>query len=134
MEAISKSEPIFTKLCTHYSRLNSVRFAKIRANRMIFRGLLHHLPKIGRNYIWELYVNLNRFSRNISYIILDLIQYSIPNFVQIERYIGTIYIKSDTNIYIYVGAISKSEPIFMKLSTIILDLIQYAMPKFMQIE
>ena len=38
MGAISKSEPIFTKLNTHHSKLNSVRYAKFRANRKIYRG------------------------------------------------------------------------------------------------
>ena len=39
MRAIHKSEPIFTKLNTHHFRLNSVRYAKFRANRMIFRAV-----------------------------------------------------------------------------------------------
>ena len=37
MGAISKSEPIFTKLSTQHSRLISIRYAKIRANKIIFR-------------------------------------------------------------------------------------------------
>ena len=37
MGAISKSEPIFTKLCTHHSRPNSLRCANFRANRKIYR-------------------------------------------------------------------------------------------------
>ena len=37
MGAISKSGPIFTKLGRHQSRLNSVRYAKFRANRKIYR-------------------------------------------------------------------------------------------------
>ena len=37
MGAISKSEPIFTKLSTHHSRPNSVGHTKFRANRKICR-------------------------------------------------------------------------------------------------
>ena len=37
MGAISKSGPIFKKLNTHHSRPNSVRCAKFRANRKIYR-------------------------------------------------------------------------------------------------
>ena len=37
MGAISKSEPIFMKLNTHQSRPNSLRCAKFRANRRIYR-------------------------------------------------------------------------------------------------
>ena len=37
MGAISKSEPIFSKLFTRHSRLNSVRYAKFRANRKTYR-------------------------------------------------------------------------------------------------
>ena len=37
MGGISKSEPIFLKLGRHNSRLNSVRYAKIGANRKIYR-------------------------------------------------------------------------------------------------
>ena len=37
MGPISKSEPIFTKLSTRHSRLNSVSFVKFRGNRNIFR-------------------------------------------------------------------------------------------------
>ena len=36
MGAISKSEPIFSKLSRHHSRLNSVRYGKFRANRKIY--------------------------------------------------------------------------------------------------
>ena len=52
--------------------------------------LVHDLHKIQRKYIWELYLNLNRFSRNLAHIILGLIHYAVQNFVQIERYIGTL--------------------------------------------
>ena len=52
--------------------------------------LRHHLHEIGRNYIWELYLNLDRFSPNLADITLGLIQYVMPNFVQIEGYIGTL--------------------------------------------
>ena len=37
MGAISKSEPILTKLYTHHSRPKSFRCAKLRADRKIFR-------------------------------------------------------------------------------------------------
>ena len=37
MGAISKSEPIFTKLSTHHSRLNSVGYTKFHANQKIYR-------------------------------------------------------------------------------------------------
>ena len=52
--------------------------------------LVNHLLKIERKYIWEQYLNLDRFSRNLAHIILDLIEYDMLNFVQIERYIGTL--------------------------------------------
>ena len=81
MGAISQSEPIFPKLTTHHSRLNSVRYAKFRANRRIHRDLVHYLLKIGRKYIWELYGNLNRFDmlqhRTMSKIQLTLTQMKI---------------------------------------------------------
>ena len=67
MGAISKSEPIFTKINTHRSRLNSVRYAKFCANRKIYRDF------------------------------------------------GTPFTLNRTKIY--MGAISKSEPIFMKFYT-----------------
>ena len=141
MRAISKSGPIVTKLCTHHSRLNSVRCAKFRnlTNIMLdlikyavpnfvqierYLGtLVHHLHKIGRKYIWELYLNLNRFSRNLTHITLDL--YTIPNFVQIERYIGTLVHhlpKIGQNytwqLYLYLNRFSRN------LAHIILDLIK----------
>ena len=56
----------------------------------IIEALVHHLHKIVRKYIWELYLNLNRFSRNLAHIFLDLIQNAVPNFVEIERYLGTL--------------------------------------------
>ena len=142
MGAISKSEPIFSKLSTHHSRLNSVRYTKFRANRRINRDLgapftlnrtkqymgaicksepiftrnlthifldlvqyamrnfvqiegyigtlLHHLHKIGRKYIWELYLNLDRFSRNLVDITLGSIQYVLPSFIEIKKYKGTL--------------------------------------------
>ena len=37
MGAISTSGPIFSKLNTHHSRRNSLRYAKFRANRRIYR-------------------------------------------------------------------------------------------------
>ena len=52
--------------------------------------LVHHLSLIGQKYMWELYLNLNRSSRNLTQIILDSIQCPMQNFVQIERYIGTL--------------------------------------------
>ena len=54
MGAISKSEPIFSKLGTRHSAPNSVLYAEFHANRMIYGGFLHHLHKIGRKYIYEL--------------------------------------------------------------------------------
>ena len=51
---------------------------------------VHHLHEIVRNYTWELYRNLDRFSRNLADITLGLIQYDMLNLVQIERYIGTL--------------------------------------------
>ena len=68
MGAISTSEPIFTKLSTHHSVLNTDRSAKVRANRMIYRDF-------GGPF------TLNRTK-------------------------------------IYMGAISKSEPILTKLNTL----------------
>ena len=67
MGAISKSEPIFTELSIHHSKLNSVRHAKFRANRKIYRDF------------------------------------------------GTLFTLNRAKLY--MGAISKSEPIFTKLST-----------------
>ena len=46
--------------------------------------LVHPLHEIGRNYTWELYLNLDRFSQNLADIILGSIQYVMSNFVQIE--------------------------------------------------
>ena len=67
MGAISKSEPIFRKLDTHHSRPSSLRCAKFRANRKIYRGF------------------------------------------------GAPFTFNRTKIY--MGATSKSEPIFTKLNT-----------------
>ena len=43
MGSIPKSETILTKLDTHHSTLNSVRCAKLRANRKIYGALVYNL-------------------------------------------------------------------------------------------
>ena len=98
--------------------LGSIQFVKpnfVQIERHI--GTLgHHLHEIGRNYIWELYMNLDRFSRNLADIILGSIQYVIPNSVQIGRHIGTLGAPFRWNrTKLYMGPISKSGPIFTKL-------------------
>ena len=90
MGAISKFGQIFSKLGRHHSRLNTVRYDKFRANQKIHRDFGAPSHEIGRNYIWELYLNLDRFSRKLADINLGLVQYVVPNFVQIEGYIGAL--------------------------------------------
>ena len=85
--AISKSEPIFRKLNTHHSRLNSLRCAKFCANRKIYRDFGGPFT-LNRKKIYMGAISKSKpIWRNI---ILDLIHYAVPNFVQIDRYIGTL--------------------------------------------
>ena len=118
MGAISKSEPIFTKLGIHHSRPYSLRCAKFRANRQIYRD-------IG-----------TQFTLNRTKIYMGAISKSEPIFMKlgihhyrpyslrcakfranrkIYRDFGTQFTLNRTKIY--MGAISKSEPIFMKFYT-----------------
>ena len=90
MDAISKSQPIFSKLSIHHSVPHSVLHAKFHANRMIYRDFGGPITLNRSKIYMELYLNLNRFSRNVTHIILDSIQFPLPNFVKIERYIGTL--------------------------------------------
>ena len=88
---------------------------------------MHHLPKIGRNYILELYLHLHRFSRNLVNIILGLIQYAAPN-RKIYRDFGALFTLNRTKIY--MGAISKSEPNFPNFNRVRPWAKQMSCPKF----
>ena len=83
MGAISKSGPIFRKLDTHHSKLNSVPYAKFRVNRKIYRDF-------GAPFtIYRKKIYMGAISKSEPIFILGLIQYAMPNFVHIEGYIGT---------------------------------------------
>ena len=84
MGTISKSEPIFTKLNTHHSRPYSLRRAKFHANRKIYRDFGAPFT-LNRTKIY-----MGSISNSGPIFILDLIQYAVPNFVQIEIYIETL--------------------------------------------
>ena len=114
MEAISKSEPIFTKLSTHHSRLSSVRYAKILAN-------------------WKIYRDFGTtFTLNRTKIYMGAISKSQPIFTKLSTHQSTLNsvrcakFRAHSKIFrdfgapfalnrtkIYMGAISKSEPIFL---------------------
>ena len=134
MEALSKCQPIFTKtwhtsFCTKFSTPNFVQIERYMWT------LVHHLHEIGRNYIWELYLNLDRFSRNLADIILGSIQYVMPNFVQIERYIATLVHHLHEIGRNYVWELYRNQDRFSRnLADIFLGSIQYVMPNFVQIE
>ena len=133
MGAISTSEPIFTKLNTHHYKLNSVRYAKFRANRKIYRdiGAPFTLNRT-KLYVGAISKSEPIFSKLGTHR-------SAPNSVlyaifhtnrRIQRDFGAPFTLNRTNLY--MGAISKSEPIFSKLNT--RHSTQYSMPNFVQIE
>ena len=118
MGAISKSEPIFRKLNTHHSRPNSLRCAKFRANRKIYRDFGGPFT-LNRTKIY-----MRAISKSESIFRKLNTHHSKPNSIR--------YVKFRTNpkIYrvfggpftlirtkIYMGDISKLEPIFRKLNT-----------------
>ena len=115
-----------------YLYLNQTDFNKKFLEIEKFAGtLMEHLPKIGRNYIWELYLNLNRFSGNLTHIILDLIHYAMPNFVQIDGYIGNLvhHLPEIGRKYIWELYLNRN-----RFSPKVTHIVQYAMQNFMRIE
>ena len=118
MGAISKSEPIFSKFGRYHSRLNSVRYAKCRANRRIYRDF-------GAPFSW-----------NRTKLYMGAIPNSEPIFTELSTHhsgansVPYAKFRANQKIYgdfgtpftfnrakIYMGAISISEPIFTKFNT-----------------
>ena len=106
MGALSKSEPIFKKLNTHHSRLKSVLYAKFHANRMIYRDYMGVISKSE-----PIFTKLST-------------HHSIPNSLSCTKFRANRKVYRDfgapnklNRAKIYMGAISKSEPIFRKLNT-----------------
>ena len=117
MGDISKSEPIFTKLGTHHSRLNSVRCAKFRANRKIFRDFGAPFT-LNRTKIYMGAISKSEpISTKLGAHRSRLNSVRCPKFranQKIFRDFGAPFTLNPTKIYI--GAISKSKPILTKLS------------------
>ena len=112
------SEPIFPKFNTHRSRLNSVRYAKFRAYRRIYRYFCAPFT-LNRTKIY-----MGAISKFGPIFTKRSKHHFGPNSVPYAKFRENRRIYRDfgapftwKRAKLYIGAIFKSEPIFTKLST-----------------